>query len=290
MSTYVEPTKLGELNAALAKLGLPSSLTPAELGQLAKACEDEQKEGRARLLSALRIASHPDSQGSLGAMAFLRRVLEPYTEGKRQASASVTSIADRLPPQDAAGNVATHESHEREVNTHRRDDARQPADRERKSEQVKVFGARAALCVETDTTRGNVPTVRFEFATAVGERKYDWSAKLTVQLTQDEIIQAATVFFGFATKVEFKNHGGDEAKWLSIEHQGTNLFIKGGNKHQGSLRAVPVDASRATAIAALITSQLDKALFGAGRNGTLMPLLRNVAAAMMTGAPTRKAG
>ena len=66
--------------------------------------------------------------------------------------------------------------------------------------------------------------------------------------------------------------------------------MKGGSKLPNSMRIVPIDVGRSTALAALLAAQLDKALFNAGSTGTLMPLLRNVAANLMNGTPRRAAG
>lgn len=292
MSTFTAPDSIGDFNKQIAALGIPVTLKPDNLSAFFEDCTDENGAGRERVVKALCLASNPSSQYSLNALTFLKKKLEPYaaapaprstvTSIKREAQApseaSETAQTPRNAPQAAQRAQPPVQAPQRE---------REAATTERW--QVKAFGKRAALCVESDVTRRGVPTVRFEFATATGERQYDWGNKLTVQLTQDEIIQAAAVMFGFVASVDFKNHG-DDAKWLSIQHQGTGIFIKGGSSAANSLRGVPVDVGRSTALAALLCAQLNKALFGAGDNGTLMPLLRNVAANLMTGTPQRKAG
>ena len=53
--------------------------------------------------------------------------------------------------------------------------------------QCRIYGGKAALCVETDDTRQNEPTLRLEAALATAPNIFDWKQKIAIQLTADEL-------------------------------------------------------------------------------------------------------
>jgi hypothetical protein len=313
MNGYKDPATLGELNLYLGKLAIATRLTPVSLRRLFAAAATADQEGRDRVMEALRLASHPEHKGSLSAKGFLAHHVRAAIKsaGENAVVVAPSTPSDECPRQAPLfnNNVAQFDWHAR----HRArwsgtalsqrlgcnsgdlpnslvlaDEGSVSSNNVPERLQVKAFGKRAAFCAESDVTRREVPTVRFELASAIGEKTFDWKNKLTIQLTQDEIIEAAAVLFGFAPKVEFRNHGED-AKWLSIEHQGNSVCIRGGSKQPNSMRLVPIGVGRTTALAALLTAQLDKALFGVGTQGALIPLLSRIAGVMMTSTSRRSA-
>lgn len=102
-----------------------------------------------------------------------------------------------------------------------------------------MYGGKAALCIETDVTRQDEPTLRLEAAPATGPRAYDWPRKLTLQLTREELPVVAATVLGLLPRCMYKNHGPDQNKGLEIEHQGSHLFVRLFQKERGVL-AVPV--------------------------------------------------
>ena len=123
--------------------------------------------------------------------------------------------------------------------------------------QCRVYGGKAALCIEPDETRQGEPTLRIEAARATAPRKYDWRQKLSLQLTREELPVIAATVLGFLTHCEYKNHGPNQDKGLEIVHQGTHLFVRVFQKERGVV-AVPVTAADSYALGALCLRQLRK--------------------------------
>ena len=123
--------------------------------------------------------------------------------------------------------------------------------------QCRVYGGKAALCIEPDETRQGEPTLRIEAARATAPRKYDWRQKLSLQLTREELPVIAATVLGFLTHCEYKNHGPNQDKGLEIVHQGTHLFVRLFQKERGVV-AVPVTAADSYALGALCLRQLRK--------------------------------
>ncbi|OJY94351.1 MAG: hypothetical protein BGP25_05015 [Lysobacterales bacterium 63-13] len=310
MNTYQDPANLGELNQRLRAMKIQASLTPSSLKLLFTNATTETEAGRGRIMRALRRAECATSRDSLGALRFLTdQVAGAVREaGEERPHRAAEPAAPAPSPGPRHNNVAQFSRPVRQGNREPQpeqgpdmandpdDDAAADPEMGRSGAstpgthrlQVKAFGKKAALCVESDVTRRDAPTVRFELATMISDKNYDWKNKLVIQLTQDEIIEAAAVLFGFAPKVEFRNHG-DDAKFLSLEMQPGGLLVRAGNKNANSIRILPVGVGRTTAMAALLVAQLDKALFGAGCYGALIPLLHRVAGTMMTNASRGRA-
>jgi len=123
--------------------------------------------------------------------------------------------------------------------------------------QCRVYGGKAALCIEPDETRQGEPTLRIEAARATAPRKYDWRQKLSLQLTREELPVIAATVLGFLTHCEYKNHGPNQDKGLEIVHQGTHLYVRLFQKERGVV-AVPVTAADSYALGALCLRQLRK--------------------------------
>lgn len=121
--------------------------------------------------------------------------------------------------------------------------------------QCRVYGSKAALCVETDVTRQDEPTLRIEAALATAPRTYDWAQKLTIQLTREELPIVIATLLGVLHRCECKNHGPAKDKGLDIEHQGQHLFIRVFQKGQ-AVRALPVGPTDSYYLAALGLRQL----------------------------------
>lgn len=126
-----------------------------------------------------------------------------------------------------------------------------------------VYGGKAALCFETDMTRGgedgknSIFTISLDGAPSIGTRKYDWKNKTRIQMTRAELPIVTAVLLGFLPRCEFKNHGPQSDKGFSIEDQGDKLFIKIFAK-ETPVKAVPVTPEDAFEVAKLFMRQLRK--------------------------------
>ncbi|WP_144402094.1 hypothetical protein [Geoalkalibacter subterraneus] len=126
-----------------------------------------------------------------------------------------------------------------------------------------VYGGKAALCFETDTTRGGkdgknaIFTIALDGAASTAPRQYDWANKVRIQLTRDELPVVTAVLLGLLPSCEYRNHGVAKDKGFSIEDQGDKLFIKIFAK-DSPVKAVPVTAEDAFYVAQLFVRQLRK--------------------------------
>ena len=134
-----------------------------------------------------------------------------------------------------------------------------------------MYGSKAALCIETDVTRQDEPTLRLEAAPATGPRAYDWPRKLTLQLTREELPVVAATVLGLLPRCLYKNHGPDQNKGLEIEHQGSHLFVRLFQKERGVL-AVPVGPADSYSLAALALRALRQGTPWLSDQGILMLL------------------
>lgn len=119
-----------------------------------------------------------------------------------------------------------------------------------------VYGGKAALCFEEDTTRGGVPTIALDAAPSVGPKTYDWKVKTRLQMTRAELPVVAAVLLGTRGSCEFKSHGHDNSKGFSMERQaGGKIFTKVFEKGQ-AVKAVPIEAADVFYVASLFLLQI----------------------------------
>jgi len=124
-------------------------------------------------------------------------------------------------------------------------------------EKLRIFARNAALVVESSETSAGEPTLSFDAAVSAGRdgRDFCWDKKLVFQLSAAELSIFACVVLGLLTSAEFKNHGAAHDKVMSVEHQGSNLFIKVQQRNR-PLCAVPVDPAQAFELSALACRRL----------------------------------
>ena len=96
-------------------------------------------------------------------------------------------------------------------------------------ETLRLFGNTAAHTLEVSSHRraGNflgVGVVSIESARATKEG-FDWSNKLTFQLTPEEMPEIIAVLLGIRQKATFNNHGTDRNKGLSFRNQDDGLQV-----------------------------------------------------------------
>lgn len=133
--------------------------------------------------------------------------------------------------------------------------ARSGTPREQRPEYLShhCYGGKAALCVQADETRGSKPrqTVRIEAAVATAPRSYNWTDKVAIQLTRQELLQVAAVLMGLQPGVSYQNHGENNDKGFEVKNQKGGIFVRVFAKDKG-VRAVPVTAEDAAEVQAII--------------------------------------
>lgn len=131
-----------------------------------------------------------------------------------------------------------------------------PEDSPVKYFEAKAFGGKAALTVVQDKTRKGVPTIRFETASG-GNRQYNWSNKIAIQLTASELLEVAAVLLGIIPYCAFDLHGEGKNKWFEIENQTKNMFFRMGMKGENAvIHALPITIGDAYPILQMVLFQI----------------------------------
>lgn len=225
-----EPKTLGEVNELLQQAGI---------APVTAECLEEMKSqvNRQQLVSAILRAPH-DWRVKARLIGLINAGNRPWGEGE-------PSISKMLKERSAEAMPAAKLTPIR--------GARAPGD----YLSVKAYGKKAALSFEADETRAGCFTVAVDGAGCLGERRYDWSNKLRVQLTLEELIQFTAVLYGIMPLVEFRNHGTDRNKGFVFERQADGYFgkvMRSGDDRV--LYAVPVAEVATFQIAMLCLRQL----------------------------------
>lgn len=118
-----------------------------------------------------------------------------------------------------------------------------------------VYGGKSALYFVCDDTRAGDATIAIDGAVATGPRQYNWTQKLRIQITRQDLANVAAVCFGLMPKAELSNYGADNTKRLSLENQGKNFFLNMSAKDYKQI-AVPISAEDMFDIRGLFLRQL----------------------------------
>lgn len=252
MNAHLNYDTLGDVNKRLRELGLQAI-------DVFVAQEITKEMPRSRFVQALR-----EANDNTGAMNFLTRLIASKSPARNQAPSG------RQASPSAASSAAMPEAPQREEppmpepeRSYNEADNSTPA--EGGSARVKdylshhVYGGKAALCWNVDETRAGEPTIRLEAARSIGERKYDWSTKIGIQFTRDELTVTLAVLTGALDKVEGKNHGiGDQAgKGFEIVDQGKNFFVRVFAPNAGAC-AVPMTPEDAFTVCSILLKQMQQ--------------------------------
>lgn len=122
--------------------------------------------------------------------------------------------------------------------------------------QLNTFGGKHAFQVESNTTKNGWFTVNVEAAERENpndpnNKRYLWSNKTVLQMTKSELPVFAAVMLGLLPSARFDNH---DSKWLEIENQAKNFFIKCGAPNKG-IHVAPVPTVEAYMYGTLALTQ-----------------------------------
>lgn len=110
-----------------------------------------------------------------------------------------------------------------------------------------VYGSRAAAKIELTALRRSAASDRKQYTVQVeGAGKlasgFDWHHKIIFQLMARELPLMAAFLLGFAgDQISLTNHGPNADKFLSLEDQGSRMFLKLGHAGERPI-ALPVEA------------------------------------------------
>lgn len=252
-------SKLSEINHALSNLKL-RPLTVAEARAI-------HAQGLRNTIVTLIQRSIQNDEGALAALTAQVSNLERAAGHEQQAPK-----APHGDPQVRQAQTQAQQAPAPQVTPQRREavavDAQPPpttAIQTREYASEHVYGQKAALCFEAGTSRvseanpnrGGNPTIFLQGAKSVGDRRFDWGNKITLQFTPAELVAALAVFYGYVEEIKFSNHGPANDKGFQISNQADRgvLFVRVSGGGQGNFVAVPIPAADAARVAALILRQ-----------------------------------
>ncbi len=217
---FKAPSTPAELNQQLQALQLPA-LSESAIAALYR------QEPRERIYNALCHAAT-----NSGAMQYLKKLTDQYAGQPARQHEAAQSSASR----PASRAASTPEKEDQNFLSHH------------------VYGQKAALTFSAAKYKGR-STVMLDGAVALQPRKFDWTNKITIAMTQAEIPAVAAVIFGLSKQAEFSNHGPNNNKSFRIEHQGNKLFVTLSEKDK-KMVAVPVPLTEAYYIGNLFLKQM----------------------------------
>ena len=135
-------------------------------------------------------------------------------------------------------------------------EAVQEIDGSRDFESYHVYGNSAGICFSAGTTRGKKqqPTVWVEAAAKVND-KYNWNAKVSLQLSLSELPLVFGIFYGYIDAVTLEGHGKDNEKTFGIEKQGNKFFVRLRVRGMSPI-AIPIIAQDTFSLMALLLKQI----------------------------------
>lgn len=90
---------------------------------------------------------------------------------------------------------------------------------------LKCHGKDFAIEIKPDATKSNWHTVRLEAAKRLnGQQVYDWSNKISLQLTAVELPEVAAFFLTLTPNAQCKYHGGQNNKGFEGRYQKSSIF------------------------------------------------------------------
>lgn len=87
--------------------------------------------------------------------------------------------------------------------------------------KLHLYGGSAALCLEGTTHSSGEPTVSMDVAPKPDGRNVDWSRKITLQLSHNELITATGIFLGYAESMQC----GRPGKGINISRQPGKVYV-----------------------------------------------------------------
>ncbi len=238
-----EPMTLGQINKQLNTLGFNASINPTLATQI-QGMETEA----GKFLNALERA-HEDANAKRWIGKMLERIGFPNAAANDGGSQPVNNAPSQTPsaqtPQDRPSTADNQNNGQNRGGI------------ARETLTFHVYGVKAALSFEMDSTRSGRPTVALDAAFSISEKKFNWEEKTRIQLTPQELPTVTAVLMGYIPRCEFKNHGKANNKGFSIENQGNNFFVRVMEKDNG-VKAVPMNHEDAFYVVGLLLRQISR--------------------------------
>ena len=248
------PTTLADVNRILSNYGIPqfsgagfhSAIDEIGANALKMAIVDLQvgKQGVSAYLKIL-VEKHGAYHANTN--------MQPERNTQRTNTQPESNTQSR---QNNGGQRMEQKQNQPPARDHSNTETQPETNRHKERESLKVFGKNAALTIEEDSTQGGFHTIAIDAASASGSKQYDWTKKIRVQVTRNELPAVLAVFLGIIPNVEFKNHGTDNNKGFAFENQGDKIFGKVFSKE--GVRALLITPEDCFYISMLLGRQMQK--------------------------------
>lgn len=122
--------------------------------------------------------------------------------------------------------------------------------------KIRCFGTKAALVVEATRLHAKGIEIKFTVNLEVEPNsgdQFNWTRKVTFQLSEHELPVLTSVFLGFLQKCEFTRSG----KAILFERQPAKLFVSA-TQGAGNIFALPLLVGQAYLVCGLLLSQFEK--------------------------------
>lgn len=102
--------------------------------------------------------------------------------------------------------------------------------------KLHLYGGSAAVCFEGTTLNGGQPTLNIDVAPKPDGRNVDWSQKITLQLSHNELVIVTGIFLGYAPKIQC----GRPDKGINVARQTGKVYLSA-SAGSGKIFGVPLD-------------------------------------------------
>lgn len=151
--------------------------------------------------------------------------IRPSSNNPNQPNPSMRPSSRHKMPNDSGHNQVNHTDIEKRI-------------------KYVAYGGKAAFQIEQSITKDGRHTIMVESAPKINtndpnDKRYEWTNKLSFQLSQEELPFMIGVLLGIIPSVRFDMHGSDNSKFLEIINQGNKFFFKNGAAEHG-LKVAPI--------------------------------------------------
>lgn len=220
----------------------------------------------------------------------MNREAEAGQAGSHPAADGNAQAGESRPTRSQAAEASTLARPAPQSNQQRASDA-EPAGQERYGNidtviageaivQTKIYGGKGVMqfeVVRPMSTKRSAITLMIE-GTKGANKQYNWSNKVVLQCTPEEVVQLAAVLHGIIGQCKFANHGLKNDKAFEIINQGESFFMKIWSGDKDSMASVPMPRQWAGTLGLMVMSAVKRMYPGQSTSDILTSLRRTLVA------------
>lgn len=117
--------------------------------------------------------------------------------------------------------------------------------------KLHIYGGSAALCLEGTFRGQSEPTVNIDVAPKPDGRNVDWSRKITVQLSHNELVVVTGIMLGYAQSLQC----GRPEKGINIARQPGKVYVSA-SAGSGQIYGVPLSVGDTARVADFLLARI----------------------------------